>query len=161
MDLDKYLTILTFIPWIFIFVISTFNNLNNKNYQNFSWKYLKKNFFKIFRLDTLVLIVAFGYFASFDKEFVDKYLFAVMCIYLCVNSFYEKKDSLKKNFFKNNVLNIFLLFLIMLIPFYIYFVKHDLDSTYKIMFLDLFLQYIIILGVSYITKFLKKILKLK
>lgn len=101
MDLEKYIIIVTFIPWILIAIVSTINNLNNEHYRTFSLKYLGKNIFKIFRLDTLLLILCFWYFASFDREFVDKYLFAIMCLYLFVNFFYEKKILLKRNFLKS------------------------------------------------------------
>ncbi len=159
MELNKYITLVTFMPWILIFIFSSLNNLNNKNYTTLSWEYLRKNFFKIFRLDTLFLIMVFLYFASFHKDFVDKYLFAVMCIYLFVNSFYEKRNSLKKGFWKKNILNLLLLFLVMLIPFIVYFAKNNLVLTYKIMLIYLFLEYIIIIIISYLTKIIKKIFK--
>ena len=72
--INKYIILLTFIPWIIIFIISSIRNLNNNNYQNFTFKYLTKNLFKIFRLDTLFLIIVFFYFASFYSY---EYLF--MC----------------------------------------------------------------------------------
>lgn len=161
MELNKYITLVTFLPWVLIFIFSSLNNLGNKNYTSFTWEYLRKNFFKIFRLDTLFLIIVFLYFSSFHKDFVDKYLFAVMCIYLFVNSFYEKRNTLKKGFWTKNFLNIFLLFCVMIIPFIIYFTKKDLVLTYKIMLIYLFLEYIIIIIISYITKFIKKIFKRK
>lgn len=157
MDIEKYITLVTFIPWILIIIISMIYNLNNENYQNFSLKYLSKNIFKIFRLDTLLLIICFWYFSSFDREFVDKYLFAIMCLYLFVNFFYEKRSSLKKHFWKENIIQIILLFIIILIPFIYYNQTDDLNFTYKIMLLYLFFEYIIILIVSYLTKLIKKI----
>jgi len=158
-EIDKIVTIGTFIPWIIIFIISVINNLNNKNYKIFSYDYFKQNVFNIFRLDTLLLIIAFYYFASFDKQFVNKYIFPVMCLYLCVNSFYEKKSKLNKGFLKQNILELVLLFFIMLIPFLIFFIDNNLILTYKIMLLFLFGEYIIILLVSYIVKIIKKIFK--
>lgn len=159
MELNKYVTLITFMPWVLIFIIDCINKLNNKNYTSFSWEYLKKNFFKIFRLDTLFLIVVFIYFASFRKDFVDKYLFAVMSFYLLVNSFYEKKNNLKKGFWKKNILNILCLFIVMSVPFIVYFNKKDLVLTYKIMLIYLFLDYIIIMVISYATKLILKVFK--
>lgn len=161
MNIDKYIVLITFIPWLLFFIVSILNNLNNKDYKTFSLKYLKKNFFKIFRIDTLFLIIAFYYFSSFGKEFVDKYLFAVMCLYLFMNSFYEKKEKIKKDFFKKNFLNLVLLFIVMLIPFTVYFIKQRLVLTYKIMMLYLYFEYIMILLVNYISKFIFKVLKRK
>lgn len=161
MNIDKYIVLITFIPWLLFFIVSILNNLNNKDYKTFSLKYLKKNFFKIFRIDTLFLIIAFYYFSSFGKEFVDKYLFAVMCLYLFMNSFYEKKEKIKKDFFKKNFLNLVLLFIVMLIPFTVYFIKQKLVLTYKIMLLYLYFEYIMILLVNYISKFIFKVLKRK
>lgn len=153
--INKYITLLTFIPWILFFIISVFRNLNNKEYRKFNGKYLKKNFFKIFRLDLLFLILVFFYFASFEKDFVDKYLFMVMNLYLCVNSIYEKKYKITKQFFKDNGLELILLLIIMLIPFGFYIFKNNLVLTYKIMLVYLFLEYIIIILVSYLGKIKK------
>ena len=153
--INEYITILTFIPWIILFIIVSLTNLNNDNYQKFSLKYLKKNFFKIFRIDLLFLIIVFYYFASFNKDFVDKYLFTAMLIYLCVNSFYEKKSKLKKSFFKKNILRLVLLFIVMMIPFIIYFINKNLVLTYKIMLLYLFFNSVIIILINYVNK-LKK-----
>ncbi|MCM1053727.1 MAG: hypothetical protein NC483_07125 [Ruminococcus sp.] len=155
--IDNYINIITFIPWLLLFCVSSINYLKDKKTQEFNIKYLKKNFFKIFRLDTLFLIVVFFYFAYFNKEFVLKYLFAVMCMYLFVNSFYEYKPSLNKEFFKNNFINIILLLIFILIPFIIYFTTHKLELTYKIMLLFYFLEYFINILVISISKFISKI----
>ena len=159
MELDRYITWITFIPWILIITVSMISNLNNENYRKFSFKYLSKNIFKIFRLDTLLLIICFWYFASFDMEFVDKYLFAIMCLYLFVNFFYEKRNPIKKQFWKDNIISIILLIIINIIPFIYYNNTGNLNFTYKIMLLYLFLEYIIILIVSYISKLIKKLFK--
>ena len=161
MNINKYVILITFVPWIIFYLISGINNLNNDNYKIFSVKYLKNNFFKIFRIDTLFLIIVFYYFSSFGKEFVDKYLFAVMVLYLLMNSFYEKKEKIKKDFLKENIINLILLLLVMIIPFSIYFIKHKLILTYKVMLFYLFFQYIIIIAVNYIAKLIKKIFKRK
>ena len=153
MDIEKYIIIVTFIPWILIAIVSTISNLNNEHYCTFSLKYLGKNIFKIFRLDTLLLILCFWYFASFGLEFVDKYLFAIMCLYLFVNFFYEKKNSLKKGFFQAHIMELIILLLVISIPFIYY--------HYKLMLLYLFFEYIIILIISLIAKFIKKICKIK
>ena len=161
MNINKYIILVTFIPWILMVFVSVLSNLNNENYQKFSFKYLGKNFFKIFRLDTLLLILCFWYFASFHKTFVDKYLFSIMCLYLFVNFFYEKRNPLKKNFFKENIIQIILLLFITIIPFIYYYKTNNLNITYKIMLLYLYLEYIIILIVSYITKLIKKLFNKK
>ena len=159
MDIEKYIILITFIPWILIIVVSMISNLNNEHYQTFSLKYLSKNIFKIFRLDTLLLIICFWYFASFDREFVDKYLFAIMCLYLFVNFFYEKRNPINKKFWKENIIQIILLIIMNLIPFIYYNNTGNLNFTYKIMLLYLFFEYIIILIVSYISKPIKKLFK--
>ena len=161
MDIDRYVTFITFIPWILIIIVSMINNLNNEHYQNFSLKYLSKNIFKIFRLDTLLLIICFWYFASFDREFVDKYLFAIMCLYLFVNFFYEKKNTLKKSFWKENIIQLILLLITIAIPFIYYHYTNNLNFTYKIMLLYLFLEYIIILIISLIAKIIRKVFRIK
>ena len=161
MDIEKYIILITFIPWILIIVVSMISNLNNEHYRTFSLKYLGKNIFKIFRLDTLLLILCFWYFASFDREFVDKYLFAIMCLYLFVNFFYEKKNPIKKEFFKEHIIELILLIVMMAIPFIYYHNTDNLNFTYKLMLLYLFFEYIIILAVSLIATLIKKIGKRK
>lgn len=161
MNIDKFISFLTFIPWIAIFIISILRNLNDNNYREFSFKYLKNNFLGLFRLDTLFLIIIFFYFASFKKVFVDKYLFAAISLYLCVNSLYEKKSKRKKNFFKTNLFNLIILFIIMLVPFIIFISSNNLVLTYKIMLVYLILEYPIILIVCYLEKFKNKIFKKK
>ena len=98
-------------------------------------------------------------FASFDMEFVDKYLFAIMCLYLFVNFFYEKRNPINKKFWKENIIQIILLIIMNLIPFIYYNNTGNLNFTYKIMLLYLFFEYIIILIVSYISKPIKKLFK--
>jgi len=160
MDLDQYITILTFIPWVLYIVVSLITNLNKEEYRLINFNYIRKNFFKIFRLDTLFLLIVFIYFTTFKMEFVLEYLFAIMCIYLFVNSFYEDKNKLKKGFFKENIISIILIFILILIPFIIYFKTKDIIKTYNIMLIYVFIEYILIIIVSYIEKFLKKIFKL-
>ncbi len=157
--INKYIIFLTFIPWIIIFIINSLRLLNKNNNEKITIKFIYKNFFKIFRLDTLFLIIVFFYFASYNKDFVNQYLFAVMNIYLCVNSIYEKKAKYPKNFLKNNIFNFILLLVVLLIPFIIYFTNKNLTLTYKIMLIYLFLEYIIILLILNISKLLKKITK--
>ncbi len=158
MNIDKYITLVTFIPWLLIIMVSMIFNLNKEDYQKFSIKYLSQNIFKIFRLDTLLLIVCFWYFSSFGREFVNKYLFAIMCLYLFVNFFYEKRALLKKGFFKENIINILLLIIIVSSPFIYYAQTNNLDFTYKLMLIYLFLSYFIVLLINTIARLLKKLL---
>lgn len=159
MSIDKYIVLITFIPWILFFLKSGIYNLNNSNYETLSWKYLKNNFFKIFRIDTLFLIIAFYYFSSYGKDFVDKYLFAVMALYLLMNSFYDRKEKIKKGFVREKFINIILFLIVMIVPFFIYFGKHNLVLTYKIMLFYIFFQYIIIIAINYISKLIRKLFK--
>ena len=109
-------------------------------------------------MDILILIMAFFFFASYNQEFVDKYLFLVMTLYLLVNKlFYEEKEKLTLSFFKNNILELILLFIIILIPLFTYFIKHNLVLAYKMIFIALFFEYFLILIVRKITQWIKKI----
>lgn len=159
MSIDKYIVLITFIPWILFFLKSGIYNLNNSNYETLSWKYLKNNFFKIFRIDTLFLIIAFYYFSSYGKDFVDKYLFAVMALYLLMNSFYDRKEKIKKGFVREKFINIILFLIVMIVPFFIYFGKHNLVLTYKIMLFYIFFQYIIIIAINYVSKLIRNLFK--
>lgn len=159
--LQFYLTLLTFLPWIFIYVIRMIRSLNNPDYHSFSKNYIKKHFFELFRMDTFLIILFFFFFASFKLEFVNQYLFPVMCLYLCVNSFYEVKEKRNKDFFKENFWNIVLLILFMFVPILIFIWFGALGITYKIMLFYLFFFYFLIVIACQITSFFKKIFKRK
>jgi len=157
--INFYLTLLTFLPWIFIYLIRVVRYLNNPNYHSFSWNYIEHHFFDIFRMDTLVIILFFFFFASFKLEFVNKYLFPVMCLYLCANSFYEVKEKRKKGFFKENLGNIILLILFMMFPIMVFVLFGKLGLTYKIMLFYLFFLYFLIILACGIINLLKKFFK--
>ena len=141
--INELITYLTFIPWILVFIKNSLDILNSKD--NITFKYLRKNFFKIFRLDLLILIIVFFYFATFDKGFVHKYLFAIINLYLFVNSFYENKKALTKDLFKKKYLSIIITFVLMLIPIIYYIFKQNVIITYKIMFIYIYFESILIL----------------
>lgn len=151
-----YIALLSFIPWIPLYII-TFIIALNRSDKNFSWTYFKHHMLEVFRLDWLILIIFFFFFAAFKQQFVSEYLFPVICLYLIVNSFYEKKDKLQKDFIKKNLGELIILFIIMLIPFIIYFIFGKLSLTYKIMLVMIFLEYFLVGIVKNITKHFKKI----
>lgn len=151
-----YIALLSFIPWIPLYII-TFIIALNRSDKNFSWTYFKHHMLEVFRLDWLILIIFFFFFAAFKQQFVSEYLFPVICLYLFVNSFYEKKDKLQKDFIKKNLGELVILFIIMLIPFIIYFIFGKLSLTYKIMLVMIFLEYFLVGIVKNITKRFKKI----
>lgn len=159
--INNCLILLTFIPWIAIFLKNIITNLNNPTYQKFLGPKFLPKIFKIFRLDTLLLVLVFFYFSSFDKAFVDKYLFPVICIYLFLNSFYAEKIPQNKNFFQDNWLKLFIILIIMLLPFLIYFIYGNLKLTYQIMLLYLFLEYLIIFFSHSLSILIKKIFRKK
>ncbi len=138
--INEVINYLTFIPWILIFAKNCLDKLRSKD--KLTFKYLKKNFFKIFRLDLLLLIIIFYYFASFNKDFVHKYLFAIINLYLFVNSFYESKTNVKKNNLKKELI---LVLIMVIIPIGYYILSHNLLLTYKLMFIYLYFINIIIL----------------
>ncbi len=147
--INNYITFLTFIPWIIIFIITSLKNLTKE----LSFKYLFKNFFKIFRFDTLFLIIVFFYFASFNKDFVNKYLFTVINIYLCVNSIYEPKPKFERGFFKKNILNLIILLLFLIAPPLLFLIFNNLLLSYIFMLLFLFFDYLFIFFISSLSSF--------
>ena len=157
MEINNFILILTFIPWIIYFLTLMIKNFTKKDYTKFSFKYLKKN--KAIKYLALWPLI-FYYFATFNLEFVIKYLFLIMVIYLLVNSYYEKKSKFKENFLKENILKIIFLFLITLIPFLIYLKTHNLVLTYMLMFLYLFFNYFITIIISFFTNKIKKLLNI-
>ena len=140
--INKIIIFLTFIPWIVIYLKYCLSKLSDNN--KLSIKYLKSNIFKIFRLDLLVLIIIFFYYASFNKGFVNEYLFAVFNIYLFVNSFYEN-HNIKKGMLKKEIFPLIIMLILMIIPIIYYIFSKNLILTYKVMFIYLFLENIVVL----------------
>jgi hypothetical protein len=93
---------LSIIPWLLYYSVSIFKTLIDLD---------KYNVFSLFRFDSIILILIFAYFVSFNKSFVIEMLFATMNLYLFINRLYEKNmnhPNLKKIIFNNKLLLLFI-----------------------------------------------------
>ena len=89
--MNMLLSYLSFIPYfIYLYLLIKEELLNEKN--------------KIFRFDTLILVVIFIYFAHYHVAYVSKILFFTINLYLLVNKLYDKnikgKIDFKKDYLK-------------------------------------------------------------
>ncbi len=144
--LNKLIILITFIPWIINFYANLLDIYRSIDYQKLpALEWLKKNFFKEFRIDALIIILIFIYFSNFDKLFVCQYLFLVMNLYFYINSLYDTKHEIKKlACIKNNYKEMLLVNLISFLPFVYYYFTKNLVSTYLALFAITFLNFILI-----------------
>ena len=147
--MQRFLNYLTFIPWLLYFVELSRNAIKIINTNEINKEWLKKNFFNIFRFDTLILIGIFIYFmiTYYHKAdqiwLVEILLFSAINLYLYFNSYYDKNKT-DYHIDTKDLSTILIILIIILIPL-IYFVstKNSL-ITYYILFGYTFFNFIIV-----------------
>ena len=152
--MNNLIIIATFIPWIINFYANLLDIYRSLDYQDLTAiEWLKKNFFKEFRIDALILILIFIYFSNFDKLFVCKYLFLVMNLYFWINNLYDKKAPIKIfTCIKDNYKEMLIINIISFTPFVYYYFYHNLISTYLALFAITFLNFILIILIRLIKE---------
>lgn len=145
----KTIIYITFIPWILHYSFSVYNSLRLTKSMKFNFKWLKKNYSKIFHIEELLLIAIFVYLSRYGTQtfsnIVKEMLFSVMNLYLFVNSFYDKRTITTKKLGLSDLKEIIILVLITIIPF-VYFMKtNNMVYTYYIMFSYGFFNFLFVL----------------
>lgn len=154
--MTKLVVILTFIPWLAYFILSTIKNIKKLRNEKMTIKYIKENIFNIFRLDTIILISIFIYFSlsypESDQIWLARVLlFGTINLYLFANRLYdkvEKKEQLNKK--EKNIL--FFGIIVALIPVIFYFCTRNYQITYYIMFGLGFFNYFITIICKFISE---------
>jgi hypothetical protein len=119
--MTNFIIYLSIIPWLFYYSISIYKTLIDLD---------KYSVFYLFRFDSIILILIFAYFVSFNKTFVIEMLFATINLYLFINRLYEKNMThprLKKVILDNKLL---LLFIYILTFILIFFLEKYLKLSY-------------------------------
>lgn len=150
---------LTFIPWLLHFALISKNSLRMQQKNKLSKKWLKKNFFKIFEFDKLILTGIFIYFSLLYPDanqiwLVEIMLFGVINLYLYINDFYNKNKTKQ---FSYNTKELIIILLISLIPIIFFSITKNQNITYYIMFAYNFFNFLII----YICKILSNLISNK
>lgn len=155
---------ITFIPWFLHYGFSLINSLKLTKSMKFNFKWLKKNYGKIFHIEEILLIAIFIYLSRYGNQtfsnIVHQMLFSVMNLYLFVNSFYDKRTITKNKIGLSDLKEIIILVFITSIPF-IYFIRtNNMLYTYYIMFCYGFLNFIFVLISRLISFIIGKIFHL-
>jgi hypothetical protein len=119
--MTNFIIYLSIIPWLFYYSISIYKTLIDLD---------KYSVFYLFRFDSIILILIFAYFVSFNKTFVIEMLFATINLYLFINRLYEKNMThprLKKVVLDNKLL---LLFIYIFTFILIFFLEKYLKLSY-------------------------------
>ena len=163
--MTKFLTILSFIPWILCYLKYCFNMTAEIHQQIITFDWFKKSFFKIFQFESLILFAVFVFFARYKKELAYIMLFTAICLYLFAASFHDQRHPNKK--IKLNNINYFVIvfsLLLAVVPFIFYFNTNHPIITYLILFGYLFFaRLIVLIGhliYSWIPKFRRNKLKI-
>ncbi len=135
-NLKNIFIVLGFIIWIIYLFGDLGKELNTKKLVKNYKAYIKKNIFKLMRLDKLILIVVFILYTTFHNKSVNVYLFFIIMLYFLVNLFYENINF--KIDYKKEWQSLGKLFIIIAIPLLFYLFTKKLTMTYFIMFGILF-----------------------
>ena len=161
--MTTYIVYLTFIPWVLYFITICKKALNDIKNKKTNMEYYKKNFFKIFPFDTLILtgifVIVCKFYKSADQIWLAKILlFSSINLYLYINTFYD--ESRKKNRIgTGDISTMLILTIIMLLPIIFYVATHHYTITYYILFGYSFFYYPITIISKAINSLLFKIVR--
>ena len=146
----RYITLL---PWLLFFSIYTLNayiEIYERNKTKLK-TWFHKNFWKMFRLDILLLIIIFIFFLKYKNNTVNIMLFFMINLYLFINSLYDIVPNKNTKKIIKQLLISFLL--VVLIPFLFYYFTKNFVFTCLIMFAYTFFAYIIVILLKKISIF--------
>ena len=146
--MQRFINYLTFIPWLLYCIELSRNAIKILNTTNINKKWLKKNFFNIFRFDSLILIAIFVYFTINYNEadqiwLVEILLFSAINLYLYFNSYYDKNKS-NYRIDTKDLSTILIILIIFLIPLFYFIATKNSLITYYILFSYSFFNFIIV-----------------
>lgn len=153
---------LTFVPWALYCMSMSKSAINDFNQNKINFYWIKKNIFKIFHFDNLILFAIFVYFSYSYPDasqiwLVEVLLFSVINIYLYMNRFYDKNRFVGK-IGKDAISIILIILLIMLGPIFYYVSTKNYVFTYYLMFGYGFFNYLIVFIATLINKVILKII---
>lgn len=162
--MDVFIIYSTFVLWFLYYLLLCKNALKEIIFDRDTkyLKWLKKNFYNVFKIMTLLLIMLFVYFMKFNNELVNKILFFTINLYLYIDLIYvdgNKKKKLKMH--RTNKIIFALLILISTIPFIYYFITYNLAVTYLLLFLYAYFSYFLVLVMQIAEKKINLYLKNK
>lgn len=145
--MSKIIVYLTFLPWFFYFASLCKNALSDLKENQITKKWLKKNIFKIFHFENIILFAIFIYFSTYYHHsnqiwLVEVLLFSAINLYLFINRYYDKNRN-QSQIGTGDVSTILILLLIILIPIIYYMTTDNYVVTCYILFGYSFFNYLI------------------
>lgn len=161
--MKKFIIVLTFIPWFLYFASLCKSAIKDLNTNKLSFSWIKKNFFKIFHFENLILIGLFIYFSLFYYKanqifLTEVLLFSSINLYLFINRYYDKNNTSYK-IGNKDITTILILLILILIPLVYYLTTGKYTITYYILFGYSFFNYAIVYIGKSINSILYKIVK--
>ena len=159
--MKKLFIYITFAIWFIYFISTSKNTLKYLKKNNKGKNWIKKNIFKIFHFDSLILFAIFIFFNGIYQEssqlwLVRILLFGVINLYLYLNSFYDK-NRINDKIHTDDISCILLILLISLIPIIYFISSNNVNITYYVMFGYIFFNYLLVSLCLSINDFLFKI----
>lgn len=154
---------ITFIPWMLYFSSLCKNAIKDLKRVHVNKGWIKKNLFKIFHFENIILFGIFIYFSVNYKDanqiwLVDVLLFSAINLYLFFNGYYDKNRS-EERIGTGDVSTILLILLLSAIPLIYYVSTHNYVNTYYILFGYSFFNYLIVFLAKMIHDFIRKVIK--
>ena len=163
--MNKFFVYLSFIPWFLYFAQISKNAIKDLKVTKLSWDWVKKNFFKIFHFETIILYAIFIYFSIYYKDasqifLVEVLLFTAINLYLYINTFYDKNKN-NSSIETKDISTILITLIIVIIPTIYFISTNNREVTYYILFGYSFFAYIIAIISTLINKLIIKIIRKK
>lgn len=160
--MSKIIAYLTFIPWFFYFSSLCKNAIKDLKENKITKTWLKKNIFKVFHFENIILFAIFFYFSacyyrSNQIWLVEVLLFSAINLYLFINRYYDKNRN-QSQIGAGDVSTILILLLLILIPIIYYMAKGNYVLTCYILFGYSFFNYLIVFLAKSINDLLTRLL---
>lgn len=156
---------LTFIPWFLYFASLCKNALKDLKDNEINFKWIKKNIFKIFHFENIILFAIFFYFSAYYSDsnqiwLVEVLLFSAINLYLFINRYYDKNRS-KATIGTKDVSTILIIMFLIFIPLIYYISSRNYVVTCYIFFAYSFFNYLIVYIAKTINDFIMKLITKK
>lgn len=161
--MTKFVVYLTFIPWLLYFSSVCKNAIKDLKRVKVNKEWIRKNIFKIFHFENIILFGIFIYFSANYKHanqiwLVDILLFSAINLYLFFNRYYDKNRNDSK-IGTGDVSTILIILLLISIPLIYYVSTHNYVNTYYILFAYSFFNYLIVFIAKSINDLIMKIIR--
>lgn len=145
--MKNFFVYLSFIPWFLYYVSMCKNAMKDIKKSDVNFKWFGKSFFRIFRLDNIILFAIYLFFSFVNTDasqlwLVKLLLFSGINLYLYINSFYDK-NKIREKIKTDDISTVFIILFLSLIPIIYFISTKNHTITYYIMFGFSFFNYFI------------------